>query len=587
MSKGFRIFNIMQYEVNPITGEDLHFNETNIISALSHKTFREWAYTYHDKDKYTLADETTDRERLSHEFDELSKRKPKTMAKIGKEKYIEKNLVKRAGTMKPLHWHITVRCDNAIEISDVAKWFGVSENFVDVPKGYRGRDGFIDCIRYQTHEDEKQIALGKYRYPDEQIKSNFDWREAIANFIARITKNGKVLDDREYVAHEVCYNGMTLRTVREKYPDVWVKDITILKKLRGDYLENLPVVTSRVNYYVCGKGRSGKGLLSRAIARTMFPGMTDDEIFFETGASNVTFEGYDGQPVIIWNDCRSQDLIKKLGNRENVFNTFDTHPTKGKQNIKYGSISLVNVVNIVNSVQSYNDFLDGLAGEYISHGEVFHAEDKRQSYERFPVILPIHAEDFEVLFNRGYFYDWDDFTQYRVEARIKSSLPKIARACDGNTDLQRQLEARVLSPIVEKLQYSQLPKSDSEAVDPEKMFEELGYGTLLDTGTDETEKDAFKKSILNAFEKFQSFYCNVLEKRPEAQTNFKDQWNAFSNGISRYKYSAYLADDIFLPYTFRTFLEEYCDTFGTKFLDDAYTIFNEVKDEYLSNHTVE
>ena len=136
--------------------------------------------------------------------------------------------------MKPLHWHITVRCANAVEISDVARWFGVSENFVDVPKGYRGRDGFIDCIRYQTHEDEKQIALGKYRYPDEQIKSNFDWREAIANFIARITKNGKVLEDRDSLAHEVCYNGMTLRTVREKYPDVWVKDISILKKLRGD-----------------------------------------------------------------------------------------------------------------------------------------------------------------------------------------------------------------------------------------------------------------------------------------------------------------------------------------------------------------
>ena len=84
MSRGYRVFNIMQYEINPITGEDLHFNETNIISALSHKTFREWAYIYHDKDTYSQKDEDADRDRLSKEFDELSKQNPEIMEKVYK-----------------------------------------------------------------------------------------------------------------------------------------------------------------------------------------------------------------------------------------------------------------------------------------------------------------------------------------------------------------------------------------------------------------------------------------------------------------------------------------------------------------------
>lgn len=102
------------------------------------------------------------------------------------------------------------------------------------------------------------------------------------------------------------------------------------------------------------------------------------------GAEGVSFDGYDGQPVIIWNDCRAGELIKTLGGRGNVFNVFDTHPSKGKQNIKYGSVNLVNRVNIVNSVQSYTEFLDGLAGEYTDRdGKQIVAEDKTRVTDDF------------------------------------------------------------------------------------------------------------------------------------------------------------------------------------------------------------
>ena len=129
--------------------------------------------------------------------------------------------------------------------------------------------------------------------------------------------------------------------------------------------ERAPMPKTRLNYYISGTGGIGKGLICRAIARSLYPSLKDDDdIFFEVGAQGVPFEGYDGQPVIIWNDRRAYDLLQELNGRGNVFNVFDTHPARGKQNIKYASVNLINEVNIVNSVQDYSEFLDGLAGEY-------------------------------------------------------------------------------------------------------------------------------------------------------------------------------------------------------------------------------
>ena len=38
-----RIVNICQYEKNPRTGKDMHFGESNILSAIDHKTIKDCA----------------------------------------------------------------------------------------------------------------------------------------------------------------------------------------------------------------------------------------------------------------------------------------------------------------------------------------------------------------------------------------------------------------------------------------------------------------------------------------------------------------------------------------------------------------
>lgn len=100
-----RIFNITQYETNPSTGESLNFSEENIKNCISHKTIKTYAYIRHDKDVYTSDD--------------------------------EKNGYK-AGDSKPPHWHIVIKCDNAIELDTIAKWLDIPPQYIDVPKGRGG-----------------------------------------------------------------------------------------------------------------------------------------------------------------------------------------------------------------------------------------------------------------------------------------------------------------------------------------------------------------------------------------------------------------------------------------------------------------
>ena len=452
-----RIFNIMQYVRHPETGEEL-LNEDTIIDALNHRTIKRWAYILHDSDVYSAKDELDD---ASH----------------------------TEGKTKPPHWHIVIQMgSNQAETSTIAKWFGISENYVDVPKGV-GANKFLDCVQYLTHETEKQQKLGKHRYEDEKVKSNFDWRAELDNRAANRLKYGKDLTPTQQMLYDVMYNGMTLRVAEKKDAFIYMDNLDKLTKYRLDYIRRMKPPANRINYYLYGKGGVGKDLMSRALARALFPQFEDDEdIFFVVGAGNVTFDGYDGQPVLIWSDRRAGGLIKALGGRENLFNVFETHPTKQRQNIKYGSINLCNVVNIVNGQESYAEFLDGIAGEYSDRdGNTHEAEDKNQGYRRFPFIIPLHDTDFDLMVNKGYMdNDRTLFQEYYKYMGIRGNMQKIVVACGGENDFSRKVSSKVVKPITDK--HKEAMEKHSEDVDVDNvlnMMEAEGWGTQSDGNGEE------------------------------------------------------------------------------------------------------
>jgi hypothetical protein len=209
----------------------------------------------------------------------------------------------------------------------------------------------------------------------------------------------------------------------------------------------------RHNFYICGGGGIGKGVASVLLAHALYPDIdNEDDLLFRVGADGTTFEGYDGQPVIIWDDCRSYDLLKKLGSRGNVFNVFDTSPHKQKQNVKFGSMNLINAVNIVNSVQPYDDFLNGLVGEYTDKGGNLHtAEDdeKSQSYRRFPFIMPLRADDFDILINRAYMEGNANYEDYIKYGNIRGNFGRLIKAMPEGSVGYVKVGSAMVRPLVE------------------------------------------------------------------------------------------------------------------------------------------
>ncbi len=416
----WRIFNVMQYEKHPDTGEILLTEEQIRVALLSHRTVKRWAYICHDKDVYSALDE-------------------------------EQNPDHKAGEIKPRHWHVVLECGSNVEIGVVARWLGVAENFVETAKG---AGAFLDCVQYLTHEQEKQQLLGKRLYADSEVKSNFEFRAELDKRAENRAKYNRDLNLKERIRMEVLLNGMTLRQVIDKYPYEYQQDFAYLERCRIRYISKIAQMPKRrINYYVEGSGGIGKGLISRALARALIDRdnlLKDDEIFFEVGADRTSFEGYDGQPVLIWNDCRASTLLTKLDGRENVFNVFDPHPADIQQNIKYGSIRLNNEINIVNSVQTWKEFLDELAAEYKRNGQVHKAEDKRQSYRRFPFFLVLHEEDYDLGMNKGVFDGTREFEQYMMYRGMQANMRRIADRCGDNYELYNLETKKIVQPVMEK-----------------------------------------------------------------------------------------------------------------------------------------
>lgn len=436
-----RIFNCLQYEKNPKTGADLHFSEANILRCVAHKSITRYAYIRHDKDIVT-------------EWD----------IEMGKGAYTEADL----GKPKGVHWHIVLETAKGLmPVSTIAKWLSIPESMIDIPKG---RGAFIDCVEYLRHSDIKQELKGKYIYESDEVKANFDWETEVTEMVLRKTKYEKPLSQADFLKNEVLYNGMRLSEVQDRYPSIYMREQTVFDRLRMKYLtDRAPLPSSRVNFYIEGNSGYGKDTMARSIARSLFPDMAgrdDDAIFFEIGTDKVTFDGYDGQPVIIWSEFRADTFVQALGGYEAVLGAIDIIPKNNRHHKKYGSVKLINTVNIVTSTQHYVSFLKGL----IPSSD----PDPSQANRRFPLIIPIHACDFDILINSGYL-DADTYRDYRAYCNIVGSFGDMARRLNTRPELLHRAESELVKPIIDAhgLIESHLHHDEFEGMDDDAIINTL------------------------------------------------------------------------------------------------------------------
>lgn len=348
--KRLRVANIMQYEE--------FLSEDKIKSVLSsYKTIEKYAYIKHNKD---VDPETKEQK-------------------------------------KP-HWHIVIQFKTPQFLKFVAKWFGIAENYVDIPKG---RNAFIQCVKYLTHEDKKQQESGKFLYPDSEVFSNFNFREELENYAKNeIYKGGKgkKLELREKVLKE----GLKLSEIDSAD---YVNDISTLQLCRKEYLRNFArMPDTRINFYIQGGSGAGKSFSSRALAKSLidpFDEKKEEEVFFVAGQGASMFQGYDGQPVVIFDDIRSWDLLNYYNKSASaIFNLFDIIPSKSEQNIKFGSIKLINTYFIVNGMQPFEEFVNDIC--YRAKESGFPEPDK-QMYRRFLAKFNVKPHKYDFFVNQQYF----------------------------------------------------------------------------------------------------------------------------------------------------------------------------------------
>ncbi len=497
-----RVFNIMQYETNPATGDSLNFTEQNILDGLNHKSIKRYAYIAHDKDVYTEEGVAYAKEHYGIDVAE--------------------------GDQRPKHWHIVLDCPNQIEIYTIAKWFGIPEFCIDVPKG---RGAFLDCVAYLTHADEKQQELGKVLYPDDEVKADFDWKDELDKRAERQLRYGRDLSPKDFYRAEVLNGRMTLRQLRAKDELAYINDSSKLDEFRRKAINEMEPPKSRYNYYLTGHSGVGKSLTARALARSLYQLIydcaecpRDDDVYFSVGNSKKTLlEGYDGQPIIIWHDRRASTLIGELGSPEAFFNVMDTHPDRGRMQIKYDSINLLNRINIIEGIEPFEDFIDTLSKH----------EDPTQSRRRVPFIVNLHDTDFDFLINKGFADMTDNFFEYYEYRGFVGNMGAVRQRLRGIAEEHvRKVESRVIQPIVDKSK-----ELDKKFNTPLGKLEDL-LSEFEDYGKQDTEK------IMREIIELEVELENVLLEYDWCLGNIEQIYDIFAE---RWGYDADAVADISVP----------------------------------------
>ena len=435
--------------------------EDAIIKALAtwDKGIKGSAYILHDKDIY-----------LPSEVKSIKKQYNDLLADGVQPDFDIPNV----GDYKPPHWHILLHFGSTGRSVDaIAKLFNTKPNMI---QAVRGRNGFKNMLAYLTHITEK--AQDKFQYEYDDIKglrfpdiATFAGMETYFDFADAYMSN--TLQDDDYCV-AVMAGKMTLSDVKETNPKYYLDNLTKLEKARHAYINSLPTPDILFNFYVGPArgeqgGRIGKGIISDMLAlshlKSMFPdvdfnGMDRDTLtrqgyIYYAGGDNVALQDYDGQPIIIWDDITSDNLLKTFGGSSRLFSALDTYPKPIALNIKYGRIYLKNRINIFNGIKPYDEFIRGLCREEIKRfsqrvdGIVADYEytDQAQARGRIPFFMSITPDYITAEAQLEY---WLGSKEHNIQKMYENVAIDVAKAsleyehCDVIGEPYLEAEAKII-----------------------------------------------------------------------------------------------------------------------------------------------
>ena len=162
----FYIFNIKDGD----RGDD---TEAFIKTALVHEQILKWAYVLHDKDTYNQQD--MDCRRYSAQYcwaDGFPGMEKYSSMQV----YIDEQmkLPPYIGDKKESRWYVFIIADRSVYDEDISDWFGIPTHYLHV---LTHPSSIKDALESLTNEDHMSVSMERYRYLDDDVKANFDFRE--------------------------------------------------------------------------------------------------------------------------------------------------------------------------------------------------------------------------------------------------------------------------------------------------------------------------------------------------------------------------------------------------------------------------
>ena len=155
--------------------------------------------------------------------------------------------------------------------------------------------------------------------------------------------------------------------------------------------------------------------------------------------------------------------------------------------------------------------------------------DPTQANRRFPIIIPIRMDDFDIMINSGYL-DAETYSDYTAFQNVVGSFGRLAKRLNTRQELMLTVEAELSKPIIEahKVVDGSLHRDEFEGMTDAEIIDSLkseGLGKIRryrDKTDDELRADyqEFLKTVNpnhwqydEMFQSYEWWLENVAEKR--------------------------------------------------------------------------
>lgn len=349
--------------------------------------------------------------------------------------------VLNVGDPKPEHLHCAINLTNAMTASALCKLLEIDpRQLVYVRRrdddDDQDNDTFRDKAIYLCHRRHPEKA--QYEFSD--IWCNFNYDEEFKRYEKSSVRKNKSKYSQAFIKEHLnkIYDGTeSVRDIIREYG----YDAYAYAKAKFDAAErdfekrNYRPVPMRLTFLITGPSTVGKTPLAKLYACALFKDLQPNEAFYlasDPDNTSVTFQNYDGQPVIIYDDWRAGSFMHAFG-RERLFNSlFAVYPEPSAFNIKYGSVVLRHNINIITTIEDPDVFIKGIAGEYRDRFGDYHQSEANQvlqAYKRVWSITRISEEEILIQINAGYLTgaSLDYYKQYLSLCQIKNNVMELVK----------------------------------------------------------------------------------------------------------------------------------------------------------------